>query len=180
MESAMSEPMYEETSGVGCRAHGRAMSLPAGAPSSAGEADQSMALLEVEGLRTVFHHRGGQVPVIDDVSITVSEGESFGVVGEPGRGMTMLGLSFIRLLPPGDSVAGGIVRWAGRDLLSLPESALNSIRGREIGTIFQDPVSSLNPTRTVGSQLVEVLVRHSLGSRRQAAARAVELLGEVQ
>jgi peptide/nickel transport system ATP-binding protein len=139
-----------------------------------------MALLEVQGLRTSFVADGGNVPVLDEVSFTLDAGETLGVVGESGSGKSMLALSIIRLLPRSARIESGKVELAGRDLVQLGEKELNAVRGKEIGVIFQDPVSSLNPTRRVGAQVAEALLMHTSMSRGEAAARALDLLEEVQ
>jgi oligopeptide/dipeptide ABC transporter ATP-binding protein len=139
-----------------------------------------MALLTVTGLRTSFATSSGSVPVLDEISFSLEPGETLGVVGESGSGKSMLALSIIRLLPRSARIESGSITLGGRDLVSLRERELNNVRGKDIGVIFQDPVSSLNPTRRVGSQLAEAVLRHSEVSRKQANARALELLEEVR
>jgi oligopeptide/dipeptide ABC transporter ATP-binding protein len=140
-----------------------------------------VALLEVKGLRTSFGFESDEsLPVIDEVSFSLHAGETLGVVGESGCGKSMLALSIIRLLPRAARIQAGSVTLDGVDLLGLRERQLNAIRGREIGVIFQDPMSSLNPTRRIGTQIAEVLTRHTDVSRKAAFARAVELLEEVK
>ena len=103
-------------------------------------------------------------------------GETLGIVGESGCGKTMTALSVMRLLPPGGQIAGGSVRLNGLEISALSESDLRNIRGNEIGMIFQDPLTSLNPTMTVGNQIAEAVILHRDVSRDQAMDRAVEVL----
>jgi oligopeptide/dipeptide ABC transporter ATP-binding protein len=140
-----------------------------------------MALLDVTGLHASFgFERGRNTPIVEDVSFSLEAGETLGVVGESGCGKSMLALSLIRLLPHAARIDSGSVALSGVDLLRLRERQLNAIRGRQIGVIFQDPMTSLNPTRRVGAQIAEVLVRHMDMSRKQGLARAAELLDEVK
>jgi oligopeptide/dipeptide ABC transporter ATP-binding protein len=140
-----------------------------------------VALLEVKGLRTSFGFEPREnLPVIDEVSFSLHAGETLGIVGESGCGKSMLALSIIRLLPRAARIRAGSITLGGVDLVGLRERQLNAIRGRQIGAIFQDPISSLNPTRRIGTQIAEVLTRHTDTSRKAAMARAAELLEEVK
>jgi ABC-type dipeptide/oligopeptide/nickel transport system ATPase component len=139
-----------------------------------------MALLEVQGLRTSFVSDTGSTPVLDEISFSLDAGETLGIVGESGSGKSMLALSIIRLLPRSARIEAGSIKLAGTDLVRLGEKELNDIRGKEIGVIFQDPVSSLNPTRRIGAQVSEALLMHTEMTRTAAAARALELLEEVR
>ncbi len=140
-----------------------------------------MALLEVENLRTQFFTRHGRVHAVDGVGFTLEQGGVLGVVGESGCGKSVMALSLLGLLPTRQAaIVGGSVRYAGRELTTLSRRQLEDIRGREIAMVFQDPMTSLNPTLSIGDQLMEPLRRH-LGLGRQAARRrAVELLEEVE
>jgi len=139
-----------------------------------------MALLEVENLRTHFFTRAGVVHAVDGVDLTVEKGKTLGIVGESGCGKSVTALSIMRLLPtPPARIVSGSIRFAGRELTTLSERELEDVRGREIGMVFQDPMTALNPTLTIGSQIVEVLQRHLGLDRGPARRRAVELLGEV-
>jgi oligopeptide/dipeptide ABC transporter ATP-binding protein len=139
-----------------------------------------MALLEVQGLRTCFLSDTDSTPVLDEISFSLDAGETLGIVGESGSGKSMLALSIIRLLPRSARIEAGSIKLAGTDLVRLGEKELNDIRGKEIGVIFQDPVSSLNPTRRIGAQVSEALLMHTEMTRTAAAARALELLEEVR
>lgn len=138
-----------------------------------------MALLEVENLRVEFPTRRGTLLAIDDVSLHIDEGEVLGVVGESGAGKSLTGASIIGLLEPPGRVAAGEIRLDGRRIDNLPYEEMRRIRGKEIGAIFQDPLTSLNPLYTVGRQLVETIQVHTDLNDAQALDRAVELLTEV-
>ena len=138
-----------------------------------------MSLLEVTGLHTEIRTRTGVVHAVDGVSLTVAPGESVGLVGESGSGKTMTGMSVLRLLPPGASITAGSVKFDGTELTGLSEAAMRRLRGNDIALISQDPMSSLNPTRTIGSQLREAYRIHADVSHRAATRRAVEVLGLV-
>ncbi len=138
-----------------------------------------MNILEVEGLRTHIQLRSRVVKAVDGVSFSIAPGETVGVVGESGSGKSMTAMSVLRLLPHGGRIVGGSVRLAGRELTDMPEAALRSVRGNEIGTIFQDPMTSLNPTMTIGRQIAEAVVLHKGVSRRDAMKRAAEVLSLV-
>jgi peptide/nickel transport system ATP-binding protein len=138
-----------------------------------------VSLLEITGLRTQIATRDGLVRPVDGVTLSVEEGECLGLVGESGSGKTMTGMSIMRLLPPGGSISGGSVRFGGTELTSLDEAAMRQLRGNDIALISQDPMTSLNPTRTIGSQLREAYKIHTGASRAAASARATEVLGLV-
>ena len=137
------------------------------------------ALLEVEGLRVRLPTPAGRVTVVDGIDYHVEPGEVFGIAGESGSGKTMSVLALMGLLPPGAAVEGSAV-FAGRDLLRLPPRALREICGRELAMVFQDPMTSLHPMLSVGTQLTEHVRSHLGLGRKAAAARAVELLREVR
>ena len=137
-------------------------------------------LLEVQDLKLYFKVKAGKVRAVDGVSFGVKHGEKVGVVGESGCGKSVTALSIMRLIPqPPGEFAGGGVLFDGNDLLELPESAMRKIRGGQIGMIFQDPMTCLNPTMTVGKQIAEGLRIHLKLSDDQARKRAVALLEQV-
>jgi len=134
-------------------------------------------LLEIEDLHVRFQTPAGDVQAVDGISYAVDRGETVAVVGESGCGKSVSALSILGLVPsPPGLVAGGAIRFEGRDLLTLDEEALRQVRGRDIGMVFQEPMTSLNPLLTVGTQLTETMELHLGLSRRQARARAVDLL----
>ncbi len=133
--------------------------------------------LDVRGLRTTLFTRGGELKAVDGLSLSVGAGETVALVGESGCGKSLSALSIMRLLPdPPGRIVGGEVRLNGRDIVPLPEEDMLAIRGQEIGMIFQDPMSSLNPVATVEKQIVEVLRAHTDLPRAAARGRARELL----
>ncbi len=139
-----------------------------------------MALLEVNDLRTHFFTREGVVRAVDGVSFSVEIGKTLGIVGESGSGKSVTALSVMGLIPqPPARIVSGSVVFDGRDLTKLSNRQLEDVRGRQIAMIFQDPMTSLNPTLTIGMQIVETLRRHLRLSKQQAHKRAVELLEEV-
>jgi oligopeptide/dipeptide ABC transporter ATP-binding protein len=139
-----------------------------------------MALLEVDNLQTHFFTREGVVRAVDGVSFTVEPGKTLGIVGESGCGKSVTALSIMSLLPqPPAKIVGGSVRFEGFDLAKLSERDLEDVRGHEIAMIFQDPMTSLNPTLKIGTQIAETMERHLGLDRKQARKRAIELLEEV-
>ncbi len=136
-------------------------------------------VLEVEGLTTEFHLKRSSVVAVDDISFHVDEGECVGVVGESGCGKTTTGLSIMRLLPNVGHITGGVVRLLGRDIAPLTEKEMCQVRGNDIGMIFQDPLTSLNPTMTIGRQIAESVRLHRGATKAQARERALEVLSLV-
>ena len=136
-------------------------------------------LLEVGGLDVSVAGPGGPVRLVDGVSFSLRAGETLCLVGESGCGKSLTALSVPGLLPAGLTRGAEHLRWRGRDLTALGERAMRAIRGDEIGFIFQEPMSSLNPVLDVGTQIAEVLVAHRGMGRGAARARAAELLAEV-
>jgi peptide/nickel transport system ATP-binding protein len=132
-------------------------------------------LLEVTDLSVRFRTDRGTVHAVDRMSFTLEEREVLGIVGESGCGKSVTALSLLRLLPESATISGA-VRFGGQDLLQVPESRIRRIRGREISFVFQEPMTSLNPVFTVGSQIGEVLRRHLGLSRAAARKRTIELL----
>ncbi len=137
-------------------------------------------LLRVRNLVTSFRTEGGLLRAVDDVSFDVPRGGTVALVGESGCGKSVTALSILRLLPaPPAQIESGSIALEGRDLLALPEGAMRAVRGDLISMVFQEPMTSLNPVYTAGFQIGEALRLHRKKSRRQARARAVELLGLV-
>ena len=133
------------------------------------------ALLDVQDLKTSFFTARGEVQAVRGVSFQVRPGETLGIVGESGSGKSITCMSLLRLLKGSGRVIGGVALFEGRDLLQLDEEDLRDIRGNRIAVIFQDPMTSLNPTLSVGDQVMEVILRHRDLSRAEARQRAVEL-----
>jgi len=142
--------------------------LPAGAP-----------LLEVRGLRVEFPTRRGTLVAVDGISFAIAPGEVLGVVGESGAGKSLTGMAVIGLLEPPGRIAAGEVRLEGERIDNLPYERLRRIRGRRIGAIFQDPLTSLNPLYTVGEQLIETIRTHLEMGAAEARERALGLLRDV-
>ncbi len=139
------------------------------------------SLLEIRGLRTHFASDEGMVHAVDGVDLAIGRGETVCVVGESGCGKTVTALSVLKLIamPPG-RIVGGQILWQGRDIVPLHADEMNRIRAKEIGIIFQEPMTSLNPVFTVGEQIAEVIRLHEGLNRRAALDRAVEMLALVQ
>jgi len=134
-------------------------------------------LLVVEDLRTVFDLRHGEVRAVDGVSFSLKPHETLAIVGESGCGKSITALSLMRLVPePPGRIAGGRVVLEGRDLLALDEEAMRGVRGKDVAMIFQEPMTSLNPVLTIGSQIAEVVLLHENVSRKEAWAKAVDML----
>jgi peptide/nickel transport system ATP-binding protein len=136
-------------------------------------------ILEVDKLRVEFPTRRGTLTALDSISFSIKPGEILGVVGESGAGKSITGLAVIGLLEPPGRIAGGEVRLEGRRIDALPPDEMRRIRGRRIGMIFQDPLTSLNPLYTIGRQLEETILTHMGVRGAEARARAISLLGEV-
>jgi len=135
-------------------------------------------LLEVEHLRVEFPGRRGRLVALDDVSFSIAPGEVLGVVGESGAGKSLTGASIIGLLDPPGRIAGGEIRFDGARIDDLPYEQMRRLRGRRIGAIFQDPLTSLDPLYTVGQQLVETIQTHLGLGTAEARRRALRLLQE--
>jgi oligopeptide/dipeptide ABC transporter ATP-binding protein len=135
-----------------------------------------VALLEISDLRTEIQLKNGVVHAVDGVTLQVEAGETLGVVGESGCGKTMTALTIMQLLPNGGRIAGGSIKLGGREITTLKPDEMRKIRGDDIGMIFQDPLSSLNPTHTVGAQIAEAVLLHRDVSKKEALDRAVEVL----
>jgi peptide/nickel transport system ATP-binding protein len=135
-------------------------------------------LLEVRHLRVEFPTRRGTLVALDDISFDIAPGEVLGVVGESGAGKSLTGASIIGLLDPPGRIAAGEIRFEGRRIDNLPYEEMRKVRGKSIGAIFQDPLTSLNPLYTVGQQLIETIQTHLPVNAQQARQRAITLLEE--
>jgi len=133
-------------------------------------------LLEVRNLRIEFPTRRGILLAVDDISLSIAPGEVLGVVGESGAGKSLTGAAIIGLLEPPGRIAAGEVKLNGLRIDNLPYDEMRKVRGREIGAIFQDPLTSLNPLYTVGQQIVETITTHLHVSAAEARRRAIDLL----
>ncbi|WLA52772.1 MULTISPECIES: ABC transporter ATP-binding protein [Bradyrhizobium] len=140
-----------------------------------------MALLDIKGLKTHFATDDGILQAVDGVDISINRGETLCVVGESGCGKTVTAMSILKLIamPPGKIVQGEII-FEGRDLVPLTSHELDDIRAKEIGFIFQEPMTSLNPVLTIGEQIAESLRRHEAVTKKQALERTIEMLKLVQ
>ena len=136
-------------------------------------------LLEVKDLRVEFPTRRGTLVAVDGVSFSIAPGEVLGVVGESGAGKSLTGMAIIGLLEPPGRIAAGEIRLEGERIDNLPGERMRKIRGRRIGAIFQDPLTSLNPLYTVGAQLAETILTHLDVGKAEARERALRLLAEV-
>jgi oligopeptide transport system ATP-binding protein len=137
-------------------------------------------LLDVKDLHTEFRTGAGVVPAVDGISYTVERGETVAIVGESGSGKTAGALSILRLIPdPPGRITQGEILFAGRDLLRLSDEEIRQVRGADIGMIFQEPMTSLNPVLTIGRQITETIEQHRGADRAASQKRAVELLSMV-
>jgi peptide/nickel transport system ATP-binding protein len=136
-------------------------------------------LLEVRNLKVEFPTRRGLLTAVNDVSLSIAPGEVLGVVGESGAGKSLTGAAIIGLLEPPGRIASGEILLNGRRIDNLPFEEMRKIRGREIGAIFQDPLTSLNPLYTIGRQITETILTHLDVSAAEARQRAIDLLNEV-
>jgi peptide/nickel transport system ATP-binding protein len=137
-------------------------------------------LIDIKGLRVRFHGDDGRTThAVDSVDLSVTEGATLGLVGESGCGKSVTSLAIMGLLPKQSAEISGSIRFDGLDLVSAPDEELRDLRGNRLAMIFQEPMTSLNPSFTIGDQIVETILRHRGGSRRSARERAVELLRRV-
>ena len=137
-------------------------------------------LLDVRDLHTEFRTGAGTIRAVDGISYAVEPGETVAIVGESGSGKSVSALSVLRLIPdPPGRITGGEVRFLGRDLMQLSDEEMREVRGGDIGMVFQEPMTSLNPVLTIGRQITETLEQHRRADRAAADRRAVELLGLV-
>ncbi len=135
-----------------------------------------MALLEVKDLRTSFFTDAGEVKAVNGVSFNLERGKVLGIVGESGSGKSVTSYSIMQILAPTGKVVGGSVKFDGQELVGAGEKVMKTIRGNRISMIFQDPMTSLNPTYTIGHQLMEAILLHTKRNKKEAYERAVEML----
>ena len=138
-----------------------------------------MNILEIDDLHTEIRLKTEVVRAVDGVSLSIAAGETLGLVGESGCGKSMTAMSVMKLLPAGGRIVRGAIRLEGRDVVPLGDEEMRSIRGAGVAAIFQDPLTSLNPTMTVGRQIEETLRIHRGTSHRDARTRAIDVLGQV-
>ena len=137
-------------------------------------------LIEIEGLRVIFHGDDGRAThAVDRVDLSVANGATLGLVGESGCGKSVTSLAIMGLLSKHSAVVSGSIRFDGFDLLDVPDETLRDLRGNRLAMIFQEPMTSLNPSFTIGEQIIETILRHRGGSRRTARERAIDLLRRV-
>ena len=132
-----------------------------------------MALLEVKELRTSFFTDAGEVKAVDGISFQLDRGKVLGIVGESGSGKSVTAYSIMQILAPTGRIIGGSVKLDGQELVNAGEKVLRTVRGNKISIIFQDPMTSLNPTYTVGHQLMEAILLHTNRNKQQARERAL-------
>ena len=135
-----------------------------------------MAMLEVNDLRTSFFTPAGEVKAVNGVSFTLDHGKVLGIVGESGSGKSVTAYSIMQILEKSGQIVGGSIKFNGQELVGIGEKGMKSIRGNKISIIFQDPMTSLNPTYTIGHQLMEAIMLHTPRNKKQAWDRAVEML----
>ena len=133
-------------------------------------------LLAIRNLQTHFHTEDGVVRAVDGVTFHVGRGETVAVVGESGSGKSVTSPSIMRLIPPPGAIVGGEIEFQGRNLLTLSNSEIRAVRGNEIGMIFQEPMTSLNPVKTIGDQIAEAVALHQRKNARDAWKAAIEML----
>jgi peptide/nickel transport system ATP-binding protein len=135
------------------------------------------ALIEIENLRVVFHGDDGRTThAVDRLDLSVAKGATLGLVGESGCGKSVTSLAIMGLLPKSSAEVTGSIRFDGFDLLKIPDQTLRDLRGDRLAMIFQEPMTSLNPSYSIGEQIIETVVRHRGGSQYKARLRAIELL----
>lgn len=138
---------------------------------------QNETILEVKDLKTYFYTKRGVSKAVDGIDFSLRKGETLGIVGESGCGKSITSLSILRLIPtPPGKIEGGQVLFKGRDLVSLPDNEMRKIRGNEISMIFQEPMTSLNPVIPVGEQVAEAIRLHQKMNKKEARAKAVDML----
>ena len=137
------------------------------------------SVLEIDELRTYFHTEDGVVKAVDGVTLSIDQGHTLGIVGESGSGKSVTSLSIMQLLTTSAKIESGSIALLGKDLVGLPEPEMRDIRGKDVSMIFQEPMTSLNPVYTVGSQVMEAIVIHQQVSKEEARQRTIDLFREV-
>lgn len=135
-----------------------------------------MSLLEVKNLRTSFFTDAGEVKAVNDVSFFLDRGKVLGIIGESGSGKSVTAYSIMQILAGTGKIVGGSIKFDGKELVGIDEKEMKAVRGNKISIIFQDPMTSLNPTYTIGKQLMEPIMLHTNRTRKQARERAIEML----
>ena len=135
-----------------------------------------MSLLEVRDLRTSFFTDAGEVKAVNGVSFTLEKGKVLGIVGESGSGKSVTAYSIMQILASAGKIVGGSIKLDGQELVGADEKVMKDVRGNKVSIIFQDPMTSLNPTYTIGNQLMEAILLHTNRDKKQAYDRAVEML----
>lgn len=135
-----------------------------------------MALLEVKDLRTSFFTDAGEVKAVNGVSFNLERGKVLGIVGESGSGKSVTAYSIMQILASTGKIVGGSIKLDGQELVNSGEKVMRTVRGNKISIIFQDPMTSLNPTHTIGHQIMEAILLHTGRNKKQARERAVEML----
>ncbi len=139
-------------------------------------ANENNILLDIENLKLSFITPAGEVKALNDVSISLKQGDVLGIVGESGSGKSVTAFSLMKLTPPNGKVIGGKTVFNGHTITEMSEKEMRKIRGKEVSIIFQDPMTSLNPVYTIGNQIKEVILLHTNATKKEAQERAVELL----
>lgn len=135
-----------------------------------------MSLLEVKNLRTSFFTDAGEVKAVNDVSFFLDRGKVLGIIGESGSGKSVTAYSIMQILAGTGKIIGGSIKFDGKELVGIDEKEMKTVRGNKISIIFQDPMTSLNPTYTIGKQLMEPIILHTNRTKKQAYDRAIEML----
>lgn len=161
---------------TGSRKARRVSAVPAAPKATSDTAKSENVVLDVAGLDVEFPGSGGGRKVVQDLSFSIGRGEIYGLVGESGSGKSMTTSAILGMVPHPGRIAAGSITLGGTQLVGMPESKMRLIRGREVGVVFQDPMMALSPVHTVGSQMIEGLLRHEKMSKSQALGRAAELL----
>ena len=137
-------------------------------------------VLEIENLCISYFTRAGEIPAVADFNLTVYEGESIGLVGESGCGKSTVAMAIMRYLGSNGGIVGGSIKFKGRDITHLSDEELRKMRGSEVAMIYQEPMAALNPSLTIGTQLMEVPLIHEGVSEQEAYERSRQMLADVK